>query len=93
MNAKGYFQSQYTPGLWLHKTRPIQFTLCVDDFGVKYTRKEDKQHLTSILTQHYEVKVKDKGKGYLGITLDWDYNKGQVHLSIPGYVSKALKRF
>jgi hypothetical protein len=28
-----------TPGLWTHKTRPILFSLVVDDFGVKYVGK------------------------------------------------------
>ena len=30
-----YTQSKLTPGLWTHKTRPIQFCLIVDNFGVK----------------------------------------------------------
>jgi hypothetical protein len=29
----------------------------------------------------------------IGITLDWDYKKRQVHLSMPNYVKKALKQF
>eukprot|EP00804_Cyclotella_cryptica_P019412 CCRYP_006613-RA/>CCRYP_006613-RA protein AED:0.27 eAED:0.27 QI:0/-1/0/1/-1/1/1/0/573 len=33
---KGYRQSSITPGFWKHDWRPISFTLCVDDFGVKY---------------------------------------------------------
>jgi hypothetical protein len=37
----GYYPTHHTPGLWLHKTRPISFTLVVDDFAVKYV---DKQH-------------------------------------------------
>jgi hypothetical protein len=32
----GYYPARHTPGLWLHKTRPISFTLVVDDFTVKY---------------------------------------------------------
>ena len=35
LNAAGYHQSQYTPGLWTHEWRPVCFTLVVDDFGVK----------------------------------------------------------
>jgi hypothetical protein len=27
----GYYLSRHTPGLWLHKTRTISFTLVVDD--------------------------------------------------------------
>jgi hypothetical protein len=35
LNDYGYYQSNYTNGLWMHKSRPIQFAFCVDDFGVK----------------------------------------------------------
>jgi hypothetical protein len=31
-----YYEVAHTPGLWRHVTRPIQFSLVVDDFGVKY---------------------------------------------------------
>jgi hypothetical protein len=31
----GYRQSKTTPGLWKHDTRPISFSLVVDNFGVK----------------------------------------------------------
>ena len=40
-----YYPSEYTPGLYLHKTRPISFTLVVDDFGVKYVNKAGTLHL------------------------------------------------
>jgi len=35
-----YFEVKHTPGLCKHETRPIWFTLTVDDFGVKYIGKE-----------------------------------------------------
>ena len=57
LGAEGYFQSRFTPGLWLHKTRDISFTLVVDDFGVKYTKKEDVNHLIEILENKYPIKV------------------------------------
>jgi hypothetical protein len=31
----GYYPARHTPGLWLHRTRPIYFTLVVDDFAVR----------------------------------------------------------
>jgi hypothetical protein len=34
----GYRTTQHTHGLWTHDTRPILFSLVVDDFGVKYVR-------------------------------------------------------
>jgi hypothetical protein len=36
----GYYPARHTPGLWLHKTRPISFTLMVEDFAVKYVGKQ-----------------------------------------------------
>jgi hypothetical protein len=35
----GYHQTKFTPGLCRHVTRPIQFTLVVDDFDVQYVGK------------------------------------------------------
>jgi hypothetical protein len=49
----GYTQSKTTPGLWLHKLRPIQFSLVVDDFGVKYVGKENAEHLLNTIRKYY----------------------------------------
>ena len=32
----GYIEVPHTPGLWKYIWLPVQFTLVVDDFGVKY---------------------------------------------------------
>ena len=45
----GHFEVKHTPGPWTHITRPIKFTLVVDDFGVKYTRRKDAEHLLGVL--------------------------------------------
>ena len=34
-----YYECKHTPGLWKHTSRPITFTLVVDDFGVKYKKR------------------------------------------------------
>ena len=75
LNKEGYFQSTLVPGLWTHKTRPISFTLVVDDFGVKYTREQDVHHLIGTLKKNYEITDDWKGEKYIGITLDWDYER------------------
>ena len=93
LNANGYYQSKLVPGFWQHETRPIQFTLVVDDFGIKYERKRDARHLLNVLKRHYDVTQDNKGERYIGITLDWDYENRQVHLSMPDYVKKALIQF
>jgi hypothetical protein len=93
LNEHGYSQSKAVPGLWTHKTRPISFTLVVDDFGAKYVGREHAMHLISILKQHYEISEDWTGSKYIGITFDWDYANKRVHLSMTGYISKALQWF
>jgi hypothetical protein len=56
------------------KTQPIQFTLAVDDFGVKYG-KEHANHLLKTLEQHYKVTGDWAGNQYNAIHLQRDYSK------------------
>jgi hypothetical protein len=93
LNEHGYSQNKAVPGLWTHKTRPISFTLIVDDFGMKYVGKEHAMHLISILKEHYKISEDWLGSKYIGITLDWDYRNRRVHLSMSGYITKALQCF
>jgi hypothetical protein len=93
LNKHGYFQSKLVPGLWSHKTRPIQFTLVVDDFGVKYVGREHAEHLKQVLEEHYKVTADWAGERYVGIHMKWDYSNNKVHLYMPGYVKKALIQF
>ena len=91
LNEHGYLQSRAVPGLWTHKTRPITFTLVVNDFGVKYVGKEHGMHSISILEKHYEISEDWSGSKYIGITFDWDYHNRRAHLSMPWYITKALQ--
>ncbi|KAL7481408.1 hypothetical protein ACHAW6_007088, partial [Cyclotella cf. meneghiniana] len=93
LSAHGYHQSKLVPRLWTHDWRPIQFTLVIDDFGIKYVGKEYPQHLLTVLQEHYKVTTDWEGSRYIGITLDWDYAKRSVHLSMPSYVDKALRQY
>jgi hypothetical protein len=51
----GYYPARHTLGLWLHKTRPICFTLVVDDFTVKCVGKQHAEHLRNALLRAYEL--------------------------------------
>ena len=83
----------FTPGLFTHKTRPLAFSLVVDDFGVKYTRQCDVAFLISTLQQTYDITLDWDGKLFCGIHLDWDYTNRTVTCSMPGFVQKGLQRF
>ena len=45
----GYTTVPHTPYLWLHLTSDLIFYLVIDDFVIKYTRKEDAGHLLKFL--------------------------------------------
>ena len=69
----GYYEVAHTPGLWRHATRPIQLSLVVDNFGVKYVGKQHVEHLVHCLKKNYAKVSEDwKGKIYCGITLEWN---------------------
>ena len=87
----------YTPikgtvGLWKHKTCPITFCVCVDNFGVKYFSKSDAQHLLDSLRKHYKYTTDWEGKNYCGLKFDYHYDLGYVDVYMPKYVQEALIR-
>jgi hypothetical protein len=89
----GYYPDRHTPGLWLHKTRPIAFSLILDDFTVKYVGKKHAAHLWDALLRRYELTTDWEGNLYSGMTLKWDYKNGTCDISITGYVANVLSKF
>jgi len=89
----GYHQSKIVPGLWMHESRATTFTLVVDDFAIKVMSAEDEKHLLDVLRKDYIITVDREATKYIGLTIDWDYNGGKVHIHMPGYLDKAMARF
>jgi hypothetical protein len=89
----GYYPARHTPGLWLHNTRPIYFTLVVDDFTVKYVGKQHAEHLQNALLQTYELTTDWTATDYSGMTLKWDYKNRTCGISMPGYIFNVLRKF
>ena len=65
LETYGYRPSSKTPVLWTHDSRPINFTLVVNDFGIKYSRKEHYPHLKASLEDTYRVTIDWEGKLYM----------------------------
>ena len=80
LNKYGHYQRKLVPGLWKYDFRPVQFTLVVDDFGVKYVGKEHVLHLKRVIEENYGVKTDCAGARYIGINIEWDYSNRRVHL-------------
>ena len=47
--------------------------LIVDDFGLKYVRKQDADHLASVLKKHRDISQDWEGNKFAGIDLDCNY--------------------
>ena len=73
LNAEGYIQDTLVLGLWTKACHPVNFTICVDDFGVKYVGKQHVDHLMTVLSNHCTISSDWTGSRYLGLDLYWDY--------------------
>jgi hypothetical protein len=91
--SNSYRPTTYTPGLWKHDTKPLAFTLVVDNFGVKYVNQDDAKHLEACLAKHYPMKSDWTEGRYVGIYLNWDYKNGTVKLTMPDYAKNTLHQF
>ena len=65
----GYKPELITPGLWRHQTCPLQFSLVVDDFLVKYECQEDITHILGSLKTSYNIYEYWYGKLYYSLNL------------------------
>ncbi len=66
----------------------------MDDFGIKFIRREHLQHLSDALQKEtYEIVEDWTGNLYCGITLKWNYKKEHVNLAMPAYVMKQLPKY
>ena len=89
----GYYLCLCTPGLQKHKTRKTTFTLCGENFGIKYHTTDDLYHLFNALKTKYEISIDYKGNPYIGLKIIWEQKKGHIDISMPNYVMKALQQF
>ena len=85
-----YLPTSITSGLWYHKTKPINLTLVVGAFGVKYVGRENAEQLKNTLESMYKMTINWEGKLYNGITLKWKHIKHMVELSMPGFVEVEM---
>jgi hypothetical protein len=89
----GYRPTTHNHGLWTHDTRPISFSLVVDDFGVKYVGREHAEHLMACIKKNFNNSSDWNGTAYCGLTLDWNYQDRTVDLYMPGYIKATLHKY
>ena len=50
-------------------------------------------HLIDTLIQEYALHIDWEAADYIVLTMEWDYDKNTVAISMPGCVKKAIERF
>ncbi len=82
-----------TPGLWRHETRPITFSLVVDNFRVKYVGKQHADNFLLLNEETYQLTKDWAGDLYCSISLQWDYVARKLDIPMPGYNKKQLLKY
>ena len=92
LKQAGYKLVLGSAGLWVNHTSRTPFYLCVIKFGLKYYIKQEATDFLQMWGKHYKYTVDWKGHHFCGLTLDWNYEKGLVDVSVLNYVRDTLKR-
>jgi hypothetical protein len=92
LTMHGFHQTPNTNCLFRHESKPIAFTLVVDDFGIKYKGKDNAEYLLQTLRHIYNITVDWTGERYLGMHVTRDRCNNTISLSMPGYIEQVLKK-
>ena len=65
LKKNGYFPDKYCPNSWSYESRNTKFCLCVDDFGVKYLKKNDAHHKITSLQKYYDITIDWSGQNFV----------------------------
>jgi hypothetical protein len=91
LKSYGYTECANTSCLFQHATRNTKFSLVVDDFLIKYDKKDDADHLLSALSVIYSLRTDWHATLYLGMTIEYHIGSPTLTISMPSYVQNALK--
>jgi hypothetical protein len=86
----GFHQTPNTNCLFRHESKPIAFTLVVDDFGIKYKGVDNAEYLMKILRLLYNITVDWSGERYLGMHINRDRLNNTIRISMPNYIEQML---
>ena len=59
--------------------------LIVDDFGLEYVRKQDADHLASVLKNYHDISQDWEGTKFAGIDLDWNNLQQNIMTELVAY--------
>ena len=90
MKKYGCHPCRITKVLWTHISNSITFVLVVDDFGMKYKKESNLNHLLNALKARYTISIDREAKNYVGMQLHWDYINRTVDITMLNYIKDLL---
>ena len=85
LTKHGYFELHHTPCLFKYVTRPVAFTLVVENFKGKYVGKQPcRSSNGGNMRQPCGGRRLDMGI-VLRVKLNWEYEHGYIDISMPDY--------
>jgi Reverse transcriptase (RNA-dependent DNA polymerase)/gag-polypeptide of LTR copia-type/Integrase core domain len=79
--------------IFIHKDLNIIISLYVDDLAIIAPDQATIKNFILRLKKHFKLKDLGLIKDYLGVEIDYDYDKGTLKLSQTKYLNKVLERF
>ena len=74
------------------QNKKTTFVLCVSNFSIRYHIQNDLDHLLNALRTTYEIFTNSTGGSYIVLTIEWEYVKGYIDISMPKYILKEIQK-
>ena len=65
----------------------------MDDFGVKYFKKGNAEHLIAAIRANYDCSAAWTGNTHCGMSLKWNHEHEYVDVSMIDFVSRAPDKY
>ena len=92
LKQEGYYPDNCCPNTWSHESRDTKFCLCVDDFSVRYSIKNDADHIITNLKKFYDITIDGSRKLFCGLDIEYNYDEQYIDISMKHFVIKILQR-
>ena len=93
INKLGFITLISENSIFINKELKIIISLYVDDLAIIGPKLETIKSFIKELKKYFKLKDLGLIKDYLGVEIDYDYNKGILKLSQSKYLIKVLERF
>jgi len=93
INKLGFITLISENSIFINKELKIIISLYIDDLAIIGPKLETIKSFIKELKKYFKLKDLGLIKDYLGVEIDYDYNKGILKLSQSKYLIKVLERF